>query len=151
MTIQRDLTLISTTKHNLFYLKLCIIFSFHLYLKPSFQLSPLKPLAYNWELVLHIIVCSSVQFPFAPFQWDVAFAYIRGEFILTAKITIICNHQIYLGLLVEGKWYAGLYCGLVATIMFGLLRHMLKEDKVLYLLAGIVRQCKLRRHCKVDE
>ena len=131
MTIQRDLTLISTTKHNLFYLKLCIIFSFHLYLKPSFQLFPLKPLTCNWELVLHIIVCSSVQFPFAPFQQDVAFACIRDEFILTAKITTIYNHQIYSGLLVEGEQCAGLYCGLVATIMFELLRHMSKEDKVL--------------------
>jgi len=34
------------------------------------------------------------------------------------------------------KIFLGLYCGLVAAIMFGLLRRMSKEDKALYLLAG---------------
>ena len=55
-------------KHNLFYLKLCIIFSFFPYLKPSFQLSSLKPLVHNWELVPHLVVCPSVQFSFVPFH-----------------------------------------------------------------------------------
>ena len=54
---------------NLFYLKLYIIFSFIFYLKPSLQLSLLEPLAHNLELVPHIIVCPSVQFPFVPFQY----------------------------------------------------------------------------------
>jgi len=54
----------------LFYLKLYIISNFTFYLKPSLQLSPLKPLAYNWELVPCLIVCSKVQFPFASFYLE---------------------------------------------------------------------------------
>ena len=34
------------------------------------------------------------------------------------------------------KVFLGLFCGLVAAIMFGLLRRMSKEDDALYLMAG---------------
>ena len=62
-------------RHLLFYLELCIISNFSFYLKPSLQLSSLKPLACNWELVPHLIVCPSVQFPFAPFQWEIVTSF----------------------------------------------------------------------------
>ena len=55
-------------KHNLFYLKLHIIFSFISYLKSLLQLSPLEPLVYNQELVPHIIVFPGIQFHFVLFQ-----------------------------------------------------------------------------------
>ena len=34
------------------------------------------------------------------------------------------------------KIFLGFFCGLVATMMVGLLRRMSKEDKALYLVAG---------------
>jgi len=40
-------------------------FTYNLY----FWLSPLGPLACNWELVHHCFVCPSMQFPFVPFQY----------------------------------------------------------------------------------
>ena len=47
--------------------------NFYFYSKPLFQLSPLKPLVCNWELVPHILVCPNVQFSFAPFKHSLTF------------------------------------------------------------------------------
>ena len=75
---------------------------------------------------------------------DVAFACIGGEFCADNK------RLLQLNLSSKGSWlrgsgvlkivvmkvFLGLFCGLVAAIMFGLLERMSKEDNALYLMAG---------------
>ena len=89
---------------------------------------PQSPLQSWYCILLFVPVCNSLLHPFSRMLLlHASEMSLYWQQRLLPFITI----RFYSGLLVEGEWCAGLYCGLVATIMFELLRHMSKEDKVL--------------------
>jgi len=55
--------------HHIYFIKTAYNSYFLIIYKPSsLIISPLRPLACNWELAQHSFVCPSVQFPFTPFH-----------------------------------------------------------------------------------
>jgi len=85
----REILLSLNNKHLLSYIKLYIMSNFFFYLKPLLLLSPLEPLACNWELVLHIVTCSSIQFPFALFYCILLFVLVYN-LLLYSYTVLLC-------------------------------------------------------------